>query len=116
MERGEAETVEEAYQLIMKRAKAAMEAKYGEEELSNLYVNSGVASAQKNGKYTRYPGVRYRRDTRKWRVQFNYKGKRISVGSFDTEEDAARAHDKYVKAHLLQRPLHFPESDASISV
>ena len=55
-----------------------------------------------------YPGVRWRKDTQTWRVQFAHKGKRISLGSYQTEEAAARVHDDYVRANGLPRPLHFP--------
>ena len=41
---------------------------------------------------------------------FFHRGTRYSVGSFATEEAAARAHDEYVLRHGLDRELHFPST------
>ena len=72
-------------------------------------MGAGLAAARAAGKYTRYPGVRCRKDTKKWRVQFASGGrKNISIGQYATEDEAARAHDDYVREHGLDRPLHFP--------
>ena len=80
-------------------------------------MNAGIAAALACGKYTRYPGVRWRPDSKKWRVQFSVKGKKVSLGSHATEEEAARVHDDYVRANGLSRPLHFPqEGEASSDV
>ena len=73
-------------------------------------MGAGLASARAAGKYTRYPGVRLRKDNNKWRVQFASGGRRLSIGQYDTEDEAARAHDDYVREHGLDRPLHFPRA------
>ena len=78
-------------------------------------MNSGVAAALKQGKYTRYPGVLFRNDSKKWRVQFSVNGKRVSLGSYLSEQEAARVHDAYVREHGLTRPLHFPEEGEGAS-
>ena len=53
----------------------------------------------------------------KWRVQFSVHGKTVSLGSYLTEEEAARAHDDYVRKNQLTRPLHFPlEGEAKSDV
>ncbi len=39
----------------------------------------------------KYKGVY--RSRKRWRAQISYKNRRIDLGSFDTEEDAARAYD-----------------------
>merc|ERR1740129_1509707 len=57
---------------------------------------------------TRYPGVTWYKDRRKWRVRFRHKGDRYDVGCYEGEEEAARAHDDFVRANGLDRPLHFP--------
>jgi hypothetical protein len=51
--------------------------------------------------------VYWRADSRNWRLQFTHKGKKVSLGSFATEEEAALAHDEYVRENGLPRPLHF---------
>ena len=106
--------MEEAQQLLSKKAHAAAMASHPLGE-TGFSMNSGVAAALAQGKYTRYPGVRWRQDSSKWRVQFRYKGKRLSLGSHLTEEAAARAHDAYVRANGLDRPLHFPEEGENSS-
>ena len=94
---GKAETIEEAMRVQARRAREALEAKHTEKELRDLSSRAGVAAAIKTGKYTKYPGVNFRKDTQKWRVQFSYKGKRIWVGTYLTEAAAAKAHDDYVR-------------------
>lgn len=44
---------------------------------------------------------------RKWRAQYQLNGKTHVVGSFDDEEEAARALDAEVKAKSLGFPLNF---------
>ena len=70
-------------------------------------MQTGIGNAIKRGLYTKYPGVRWRKDSQKWRVQFGYEGKQISAGSYATELEAAEAHDAYVREHGLKRPVHF---------
>ncbi len=43
---------------------------------------------------SRFKGVYWRRDTCKWRSQIKIKGRIISLGSFDSEVEAARAYDR----------------------
>mmetsp|Transcript_14634 Transcript_14634/g.43199 ORF Transcript_14634/g.43199 Transcript_14634/m.43199 type:complete len:287 (-) Transcript_14634:149-1009(-) len=76
---------------------------------TGVAMQTGIGAAIKEGRYTKYPGVQFRRETGKWRVQFKYQAVRHRVqGQFALEADAARAHDAYVRAHGLRRPLHFP--------
>jgi len=57
-------------------------------------MQTGIGAAIKEGRYTKYPGVQFRRETGKWRVQFKYQAVRHRVqGQFALEADAARAHD-----------------------
>lgn len=108
------------------------DAKYSFEEVVKISSASGVRVAKQRGYRTNYPGVRWQkkqqdRKTSKpldegtgsfpetsrgfWRVSFTYKGRSISVGSgYKDEEEAARAHDNYVREHGLQRRLHFPRA------
>lgn len=120
VDRGEAATIEAAQKALARRAHdvAAANHPLG---ATGLSLSSGVASALAAGRYVRYPGVRWRKDSKKWRVQFSVPGptgsKRLSLGSFATEEEAARVHDDYVRKHGLSRPLHFPrEGEPSSAV
>ena len=72
-------------------------------------MNAGVKAALNAGLYTKYPGVRWRKDSKKWRVQFSANGKKVSLGSYLSEEEAAQVHDDYVRSNNLPRLLlHFP--------
>ena len=114
IDRGEAATLEEAQRILAGQGREAAAANHKLGALG-YSMNSGVKSAMARGMYTRYPGVRWRKDTRKWRVQFGSGGKQISVGSYLTEEEAARAHDTYVRDNGLKRPLHFPRDGEASS-
>ena len=100
-------------------AAAAAKQPYGAAGLSR---KAGTARALKQGYHVRYAGVRWqKRQDRKtgkvvadendgfWRCSFSHRGKRYSVGCFDTEEEAARAHDAFVRRRGLERELHFPD-------
>ena len=113
---GEAATLEEAQRVLSAKGRSAAVAN-NPLGATGFSMNAGVAAAVACGKYTRYPGVRWRPDSKKWRVQFSVKGKKVSLGSHATEEEAARVHDDYVRANGLSRPLHFPqEGEASSDV
>ena len=107
VDRGEAANLQEAK---TKQAKRSLSVAAANQPLGHtgLSMRAGVARALKSGKRVRFPGVYWRSDTCKWRLSFTYKRKKISLGSFDSEEEAARAHDECVGANGLSRPLHFP--------
>jgi len=44
-----------------------------------------------------------------WIARVYFDGKKYHAGSFKTELDAARAYDRYVIDHNIDRPLNFPE-------
>lgn len=74
---------------------------------SNAKMNAQNQQKRKNTT-SKYVGVYYSKSTHKWRSMICVDGKRITVGSFGTEEGAARARDEYIKTHL--RDSHFPLS------
>jgi hypothetical protein len=54
------------------------------------------------GTKTRYKGVFYRASGRKrWQARISVNKKKISLGGYYTEEEAARAYDAYIKVHCL---------------
>jgi hypothetical protein len=56
---------------------------------------------------SQYRGVTPRRD--RWQARVCVPGRQISIGGYTTEEEAARAYDKYVRKYKLPNQLNFPE-------
>ena len=50
----------------------------------------------KNDRSSKFMGVSFRADNKKWRSSVRLNGKTISLGNFALEEDAAREYDKYM--------------------
>jgi hypothetical protein len=74
--------------------------------LDNRKANLRLATAADNARNARYPkantssryrGVWYNKQTRKWRAQILVDGKRKQIGYFEREMDAARAYDVAAK-------------------
>jgi hypothetical protein len=67
-------------------------------------------------KASKYHGVFFRKDTKKWRVLYMDNYKWIRLGTFDNEIDAALAYDIAIKNFNSSRPknehrkLNFPEA------
>jgi hypothetical protein len=60
---------------------------------------------------SRYVGVSLEKGRGKWLAYISYNGKRIHLGRFDNELDAARAYDlAAVKYHGEFARLNFPEA------
>lgn len=49
---------------------------------------------------SKYKGVCFRKDSRKWRARIRVHGKLIQLGNFDNEEDAARCYDEAAKKYF----------------
>lgn len=65
------------------------------------------------GNTSRFKGVCYARRERVWRAETKLKGKRINIGSFDSEEDAARAYDAVARELFGEYArLNFPDECA----
>ena len=75
---------------------------------NNSLTNLEIITARKNTdqkhlpSVSRHTGVTWSKKARKWYASINFKRKQTHIGSFDTEEDAARAHQLFSKeANLL---------------
>ena len=61
------------------------------------------------GKKSKWRGVSWHAETKKWQVGYGIKEKTYYVGSFDDERAAAEAYDDAVRAAGLDRKLNFPK-------
>jgi hypothetical protein len=62
-------------------------------------------------KYSKYKGITWRKDTRKWVARITFEKIGIHLGFFENEIDAARAYDDAAKIyHGEFASLNFPES------
>lgn len=57
--------------------------------------NLGNQSVQKRAKTSIYKGVCWDANRKKWMAGIKFNRKRINIGRFDSEIEAARAYDKY---------------------
>ena len=60
------------------------------------HILQQVNMPKKSGTTSRYKGVCYyaHKKSKKWRASLQHKGKHLSFGYYESEEDAARAYDK----------------------
>jgi hypothetical protein len=126
IESGEAANEQEAVRIRALIAGRAYLEKYTDAERRAFSQKAGLSCAASRGHRVRFAGVRWQKaqdpktnqvietgsveESRLgfWRVQFRHKGTRYSVGSgYASEEEAARAHDEFVRRKGLDRALHF---------
>jgi hypothetical protein len=63
---------------------------------------------------SKYRGVSWQKSKNKWRAEIRYDGKDHYLGSFEDEEEAARAYDKAARAHRGEKAqLNFPAEGES---
>lgn len=51
------------------------------------------------GKSSNFLGVSFRKDRNVWRANIFLNGKQVSIGTFDSEEEAAKARDEVARKH-----------------
>lgn len=67
---------------------------------SNYSKNNKNASKRKDYKYSKYKGVGYDRSAKKWKARIQANGKRIEIGLFNSEIEAAIAYNtKSIELH-----------------
>jgi hypothetical protein len=82
---------------------------------ANLRLADSFQSAmnkpkRRNARISRYKGVKRNKWSRRWYAEINYERKRIYLGTYDTEEQAARAYDRAArKYHKEFARLNFPK-------
>lgn len=71
---------------------------------SNLRIvtvrENALNMSSRKGSSSQYVGVYFRKDTNKWRSIIHVDGKNISLGQFNTEEEAAKARDVATKKYF----------------
>ncbi len=71
--------------------------------------NSGP---RKNTGKSRYKGIRWMKGTGNWQVRLSVNGRRLSMGCFEDEEEAARAYDEAAKRYYGEFAcLNFPAKE-----
>lgn len=80
----------------------------GSEALSIEDIRSIVRSKVKSNCKSRFVGVSWHKDARKWTAYICVQGKPVHLGSFDNEEEAASIRDQKVTELGLKSKLNFP--------
>jgi len=116
--RGSSGTTVTMHRVIMRAPKGVMCDHINHNGLDNRKSNLRLCTnaqnqynkSPKKGCASRYKGVVWRRDCKKWRARIGFKRKRIHLGDFDDQMDAAMAYDdKAVELFGEFAYLNFPE-------
>jgi len=88
-----------------------------ETNLRPATVSQNLCNRPKTKAKTRskYKGLEWDKTQRKWKVRIQQNGRKIYLGSFTTEIDAARAYDNKAKVLFGQfASLNFPDTDSDL--
>ena len=64
--------------------------------------NSFAKNLTKDGHTSKYRGVTWNKKRKKWIAQIMINQKRINLGGYNTEEEAAQVYNKYAQEHFGQ--------------
>lgn len=71
---------------------------------TGLYTNfHACASIKRKGHTSKYRGVSWSNDRKKWAVYVTFNKKHYGLGRFTSEEEAAKAYDKFIIENNLQQ-------------
>ena len=77
----------------------------------NVQINKLDSSVSSNVPYvvqpSKYVGVTWNKDHKKWTARIHIDNKKINLGTFENQEDAARKYDE--QATLIGKPVNFPK-------
>ena len=80
-----------------------------EQAVKQAESRTNISAIPDKGK-SRFLGVCWRKQTKKWEVRATDKGKQKHLGYYDDETAAARAFDAYVIANKINTDLNFPSA------
>ncbi len=77
----------------------------------NVQINKLDSSVSSNVPYvvqpSKYVGVTWNKDHKKWTARIHIDNKKINLGTFENQEDAAHKYDE--QATLIGKPVNFPK-------
>lgn len=66
----------------------------------NLQNQAKVMRTKKGKATSKYKGVYWAKDREKWRATIRANGKRVAIGSYDNEKEAALAYNEYASKYF----------------
>ena len=82
-------------------------------QFDNMFDKQLKSNHRRQGRSSRYHGVSWRNDSKRWRSWIKIQGKLVSLGNFKCEIEAAKAYDKecykqFKRKEMLNFPLPEP--------